>query len=384
MDRFGQPGQAGLRLQGIDFLDRTLQVNANRAASSVRGSVEANISEQGPLLAGYPERRPCCHRRRSLTTTSRLTTSRLPDATPSRTPARAPVLKQSHAQERLVLFVFLAPAVLFLLITSVYPLLNSLRLSFFSWNMMIPYSTPHWFGLGNYTRLLGDQEFWNSVKATFIFVLAAVSIELVLGMVLAILATSDVHAMGPIRTILLFPLMMTPVVAGVLWRNLFHSSYGVINNIIGLVGIPAQTWLGNPAQALPAVITVEIWQQLPVVAFVLAAGISSLPIDMYKAAAVDGASWWQSFRMITLPLLKPVVLVVLLLRIMDAFKVFDIVFMLTYGGPGQRTEVLSLLIYKTGLKFLQIGQASAMSWLFLVFIFIISFFFIRELQRGEG
>ena len=283
-----------------------------------------------------------------------------------------------------MLFVFLAPAVLFLLITSVYPLLNSLRLSFFSWNMMIPFSRPQWFGLGNYTRLLGDQEFWNSVKATFTFVLAAVSIELVLGMVLAILATSNVHAMGPIRTILLFPLMMTPVVAGVLWRNLFHSSYGVINNIIGLVGIPAQTWLGNPAQALPAVITVEIWQQLPVVAFVLAAGISSLPVDMYKAAAVDGASWWQSFRMITLPLLKPVVLVVLLLRIMDAFKVFDIVFMLTYGGPGQKTEVLSLLIYKTGLKFLQIGQASAMSWLFLVFIFIISFFFIRELQQGEG
>ncbi len=96
--------------------------------------------------------------------------------------------------------------------------------------------------------------------------------------------------MGPIRTILLFPLMMTPVVAGVLWRNLYHSQYGVINHLIGLVGIPPQTWLGNPNQALPAVITVEIWQQLPVAAFVLAAGLASLPVDMYKAAAVDGAS----------------------------------------------------------------------------------------------
>jgi multiple sugar transport system permease protein len=132
------------------------------------------------------------------------------------------------------------------------------------------------------------------------------------------------------------------------------------------------------------VITVEIWQQLPVVTFVLAAGIQSLPLDLYKAAAVDGASRWQVFRMITLPLLRPVIMVVLLLRIMDAFKVFDIVFMLTYGGPGQTTEVLSLLIYKTGLKFFQIGQASAMSWVFLLFIFIISFFFIRELQHGEA
>jgi multiple sugar transport system permease protein len=284
----------------------------------------------------------------------------------------------------MVLALFLAPSVIFLLLTSVYPLLNSLRLSFYSWNMMIPFSKPTWYGLGNYTRLFDDPQFWNAVKATLIFVVAAVSIELILGMLLALLATSSVHAMGPIRTILLFPLMMTPVVAGVLWRNLYHSQYGVINHLIGLIGIPPQTWLGNPNQALPAVIMVEIWQQLPVVAFVLAAGLAALPVDLYKAAAVDGASRWQTFRMITLPLLKPVIIVVLLLRIMDAFKVFDIVFMLTYGGPGQRTEVLSLLIYKTGLKFLQVGQASAMSWLFLAFIFVMSFFFIRELQRGES
>jgi multiple sugar transport system permease protein len=297
---------------------------------------------------------------------------------------RVPVLKQTYRREKWVLGLFLAPSILFLLITSVYPLLNSLRLSFYTWNMTIPFSKPVWFGVGNYTRLLHDPTFWSAVKITFVYVIFAVTIELFLGMLLALLATADVHAMGPIRTILLFPLMMTPVVAGVLWRNLFNSQYGVINHLLSLVGIPPQTWLGNPSQALPAVIIVEIWMQLPVVAFVLAAGIASLPTDMYKAAAVDGSSAWQTFRMITLPLLKPVILVVLLLRIMDAFKVFDIIFMLTYGGPGQKTEVLSLLIYKTGLKFLQIGQASAMSWLFLAFIFIISFFFIRELQRGES
>ena len=303
---------------------------------------------------------------------------------PSEPQRRVPILKQTYRRERWVLGLFLAPSVIFLLLTSVYPLLNSLRLSFYSWNMMIPFSKPVWYGLGNYTRLASEQQFWNAVKVTLIYVVAAVSIELLLGMFVALLATSNVHAMGPIRTILLFPLMMTPVVAGVLWRNLYHAQYGVINHVIGLVGIPPQTWLGNPNQALGAVIAVEIWQQLPVAAFVLAAGLASLPVDLYKAAAVDGSSTWQTFRMITLPLLKPVILVVLLLRIMDAFKVFDIVFMLTYGGPGQKTEVLSMLIYKTGLKFLQVGQASAMSWLFLIFIFIMSFFFIRELQRGES
>ncbi len=297
---------------------------------------------------------------------------------------RVPVLTQKYKREQWMSALFLAPSVLFLLLTSVYPLLNSLRLSFFSWNMMIPFSKPVWVGTDNYTNLLQNAAFISSVKITLVFVLAAVSIEFILGLGLALLATSGVYAMGLIRTVLLFPLMMTPVVAGIVWRNLFNSSYGVINHVIGLLGIPPQTWLGNPAQALPAVITVEIWQQLPVVCFVLAAGIQSLPVDMYKAAMVDGASRWQIFRMITLPLLRPVIIVVLMLRIMDAFKVFDIVFMLTYGGPGQLTEVLSLLIYKTGLKFFQIGQAGAMSWVFLVFIFVISYFFIRQLQRKEA
>ena len=198
---------------------------------------------------------------------------------------------------------------------------------------------------------------------------------------LALLATSRIRAMGVIRTVMLFPLMIAPVIAGVLWRTLFHPTYGVVNAALGLVGIPPQEWLGSPSQALPAVIIVEIWQNLPVVAFVLAAGIQSLPVDLYKAAHVDGASQWQIFTRITLPLLRPVILVLLLLRIMDAFKVFDIVFTMTYGGPGQTTELLSMLIYKTGLRFFQIGQASAMSWVFLVGIFLISLYFIRKLQR---
>lgn len=287
---------------------------------------------------------------------------------------------QTYRQEKLLSVLFLAPALLFFLITSVYPLLYSLYLSFFSWNMSIPNSQPVFVGLENYVGLIDNSEFISSVQRTIIFVGVAVTVEFLLGMVLALLATSRVKAMGLVRVVFLFPLMMTPVVAGILWRTLFHSSYGVINYLIGFLGIPAQSWLGTPDQALAAVITVEIWQQLPVVVFVLAAGIQSLPIDLYKAAKVDGASAWQTFRYITLPLLRPVIIVVLLLRIMDAFKVFDIVFTLTQGGPAQSTEVLTMLIYKQGLKFFQIGHASAMSWVFLVFIFIISFFFIRELQ----
>lgn len=295
--------------------------------------------------------------------------------------AARPVLVQKHTRERWVSILFLTPAVLFLLFTSVYPLLYSLWLSFHSWNMMIPNSRPVWTGLDNYRNLWSDPAFRNSVRVTLVFVISAVTIEFILGMGLALLATSRIRALGLIRTVLLVPLMMAPVVAGVLWRTLFHSTYGVVNYLLDLVGIGSQAWLGSPSQALPAVITVEIWQNLPVVAFVLAAGIQSLPVDLYKAAQVDGASQWQIFRRVTLPLLKPVIIVLLLLRIMDAFKVFDIVFTMTYGGPGQTTELLSMLIYKTGLRFFQIGQASAMSWVFLIVIFLISVFFIRKLQR---
>lgn len=291
------------------------------------------------------------------------------------------VVVQTHSRERLMSILFVAPAVLFLLLTSVYPLLYSLRLSFFSWNMSVPNSQPVFIGLRNYTRLFQDPVFLASIRVTLIFVVTAVTIEFMLGMGLALLVTSRIKGIGLIRTVLLIPLMMTPVVAGVLWRTLYHSTYGAINFFIGLLGIPPQTWTGDPQQALAAVIVVEIWQQLPVVIFILAAGIQSLPVDLYKAAYVDGASTWQIFWEITLPLLKPVILVVLLLRIMDAFRIFDIIFTLTFGGPGRVTEVLSILIYKSGLQFFQIGQASAMSWIFLLFIFFISIFFIRELQR---
>ncbi|MCE7987874.1 MAG: sugar ABC transporter permease [Caldilinea sp. CFX5] len=291
------------------------------------------------------------------------------------------VIVQTHRSERRLSLLFLAPAVLFLLFTSVYPLLYSLRLSFYSWNMSVPNSQPVFIGLDNYTRLFSDPNFLSSVRITLIFVAASVTLEFLLGMALALLATANLKIVGLIRTVLLIPLMMTPVVVGVLWRTLFHTSYGAINFFLNLVGIPSQPFVGDPRQALASVIAVEIWQQLPVVVFILAAGIQSLPIDLYKAARVDGASSWQIFREITLPLLRPVILVVLLLRIMDAFRVFDIIWTLTFGGPGRTTELLSMMIYKSGLQFFQIGQASAMSWLFLLVIFCISIFFIRELQQ---
>jgi multiple sugar transport system permease protein len=303
----------------------------------------------------------------------------------SRVLPRLNIRRDRHTQERLLSVLFLAPAVLFLAATSVYPLAYSLVLSFYTWNMSIPNSRPLFRGLDNYLALVKNGEFVASVEVTMVFVVVAVAIEFVAGLTVALLVTSPrLRGVGAVRTALLVPVMMTPVVAGVLWRSLFHSTYGVINFGLSFIGIPAQEWLGSASQALAAVITVEIWQQLPVVIFVIAAGIQSLPGEVFDAAKVDGATAVQSFRYVMLPLLRPVLVVVLLLRVMDAFKIFDIIYTLTQGGPGGATQVLSMLIYKTGLKFFQIGQASAMSWVFLVFILLISLLFIRQLERKEG
>jgi multiple sugar transport system permease protein len=290
-----------------------------------------------------------------------------------------------HRGERWLSIVFLLPAIAVLLVTSAYPLAYSLVLSLDAWNMSIPNSRPVFRGFDNYLGLLKNPEFLSSIVTTLMFVALAVTIEFLCGLAIALLVTSPrLRGVGVVRTALLIPVMMTPVVAGVLWRSLFHSTYGVINYGLGLVGIPPQEWLGSANQALAAVITVEIWQQLPVVIFVAAAGIQSLPSEVFDAAKVDGAGALQSFRYVMLPLLKPVLVVILLLRIMDAFKIFDIIYTLTQGGPGTATQVLSMLIYKTGLKFFQIGQASAMSWVFLVGILLISLLFIRQLERRES
>lgn len=278
-------------------------------------------------------------------------------------------------------WIFVLPTIVFLGFSYVYPMLYSLVMSLFYWNMLIPNSEKVFVGLQNYARIFREPDILASFKTTLVFVVVAVAIEFFVGLAIAALATANLKIVNVFRISLLVPMMMPPVVAGVLWRNLYNSQYGVINYFFNLVGLPSQTWLGNVKQALPSVIAVEIWQQLPVVIFIVAAGIQSISIDLYKAALVDGCTKWQIFKNITLPLLKPVIVVVLLLRIMDAFKVFDIIYTLTQGGPGSATKVVSLMIYHNGLKYFQIGRASAESWVFLLLILAISIYFIRTIQR---
>lgn len=293
------------------------------------------------------------------------------------------VLTVDYAKDRAILWLFLSPAFIFILFANIYPIFYTFIISFFKFNRLIPGSVPVFYGINNYIEIIKDPLVRSSILKTLYFVGATVAAEFIIGMLLALLITTSLRGMEYLRGFFLVPLMMTPVVAGTLWRTLFDPMHGPINYFLQLVGISSQDFLGSATRALPSIMAVEVWQATPVVLFILAAGIQALPVDIYKSAAVDGASKWQVFTRITLPLLKPVFFVALLLRIMDAFKVFDTIYTMTYGGPGKATELISMMIYKEGLKYFKIGRASALSVMFLIIIFLISINFLRRIQKKE-
>ncbi len=279
-----------------------------------------------------------------------------------------------------IFLLLLAPAVLFLGLTSLYPLAYTLRLSFFEWFLNRPNMEPTWVGTENYSNVLSDSVFQTSATNTAIFGVGTVLVELVLGLVLALAVAQEGRGLRVVRSILLIPMIMTPVVVGVLWRILL-SDGGLVNYLLDSVGLSPVLWFVEPRWAFIAVMMVEIWEWTPFVIIVLTAAITALPSDPYRAAQIDGASRWQTFRYITLPMLWPVILVIALLRFMDAIKVFDIIYVLTGGGPGYATEMLSSFIYKQGLRYFDIGTASAASWLFLGAVVLLSIAIIRARAR---
>lgn len=275
----------------------------------------------------------------------------------------------------------LAPAVLFLALTSLYPLLYTLWLSFHDWFLNRPGMEPQWVGLGKYREVLANDVFQTSAMHTAVFGAGTVAVELVLGLILALAVAREGMGMRVVRSILLIPMIMTPVVVGVLWRILFHDK-GLVNYLLELVDLGPILWFVEPRWAFIGVMLVDIWQWTPFVLIVMTAAIAALPSEPYRAAEVDGASRWQVFRYITLPMLWPVILVTGLLRFMDAIKVFDTIYVLTNGGPGYATEMLSSYIYKEGLRYFNIGSASAASWLFLAAVVALSLVIIRARARA--
>jgi multiple sugar transport system permease protein len=221
---------------------------------------------------------------------------------------------------------------------------------------------------------------------TFVYAVVALSCEFLLGLGLALLLNSKLRGRGLFRASLLVPMMLPSVVVGVVWRLMLNPDFGAINGTLRRFGLSTEalTWTASPKLAMLSVIAVDIWQWTPFVFLVLLAGLQAIPEEPYEAALIDGSSPLQTFRHVTLPLLKPSILIVLLLRTMDLLRVFDQIFILTEGGPGFATETISLYIYRTAFRFFDFGYAAAMSFVLLALTNVISVIYIRFLQAKEA
>ncbi|MEJ6555873.1 sugar ABC transporter permease [Microbacterium esteraromaticum] len=237
-------------------------------------------------------------------------------------------------------------------------------------------------GFENYATALTDTErFWPSVGRTAYFTAGALFFELILGMIIALLLWKPFRGQGVVRTIVLLPLVATPVAVGMMWRLLFEPNIGFINEMLSWVGIPAQPWLADPATSLSTLIFVDVWQWTPMVALILLAGLTGLPEETQEAARVDGANGWQRFWFVTVPLMRPVIVAAVLLRGIDALKTFDILYATKGKGGGSSHDVETLNVYAYGLSFdyNEYGLASAV--LILFFLIILAVIWVLQMQR---
>jgi len=276
---------------------------------------------------------------------------------------------------------FIAPALAVLLALSIYPLLYSITIS-----LQQETAGGVVWSLGNFSRLFSDNFFLTAMVHTFIYAAAALSCEFLLGLGLALLLNSKMRGRGLFRASLLVPMMLPAVVVGVVWRLMLNPDFGAINGTLRRFGINTEslTWTASPKLAMLSVIAVDVWQWTPFVFLVLLAGLQAIPEEPYEAALIDGSSRWQTFWHVTLPLLKPSILIVLLLRTMDLLRVFDQIFILTEGGPGFATETISLYIYRTAFRFFDFGYAAAMSFVLLALTNAISVIYIKFLRAKEA
>ena len=289
--------------------------------------------------------------------------------------------------KRRVPILFVLPAAITLLAITIFPLVYELRLAFMSWELTT--STPARFvGLQNFGKaLFRDQRFWNSMGVTMRLIVFGTSIQLAAGTGLALLLNRLRRSRTILVSLFLIPVMIAPVVAGFQFRMIYHDQFGPLNYIIELVTggrWRGFAWIADPKVALFAVMFTDIWQWTPFLMLIVLAGLQSISPEMYEAAEVDGASRLQTFARVTLPLIFPVIVIGILIRAMDSFKLFDIIYLVTGGGPGDITETISFYTYLQGFKFFSVGYTAAMAFLQLIVITIIAQVFVRFQKRQTG
>ena len=282
-------------------------------------------------------------------------------------------------QDRRTGLLLAAPGVLLLALVIVFPIGSALFTSLYDYTLITPnYDT--FLGFDNFHHAFTDEKFGHALLVTLWFVLAVVILEFIIGFSVALALNAVERGKSIYYLILLLPLLMNPVVVGLIWRMLLHPQLGIVNYVLSLVGISAVNWLGDSKIAFWTVILVDIWHQVSFMSVLLLAGLAALPQEPYEAAHVDGASMLQTFWYITLPLMRPVIMVTLLIRLIFAVKTYDLIYIMTRGGPGDATDLVSYYIYRSAFVGLNIGQASAMSAILLLIVLALTAYLYRYMR----
>lgn len=281
-----------------------------------------------------------------------------------------------------VKFGFLLPGLFYLVAMAVFPLVWSLSLSFYRWKAAT--AAPRVFvGLGNFVNIVfRDSRFWNSLRFTVIYVAIVVSVELALGLLLASILSERIRFRNFFRVLFLLPMAAPPIAVAFMWRMLLNPDAGIVVKILNALGFNMVRWLTDARLTPFVLMAVDIWEWTPFMFLGLLAAMQSLPVSLYDAAQVDGASRGQVFWFITFPLLLPIMVTLVLLRAIDAFKLFELVFGITGGGPGTSTESLSYYTYTVGFQYFDLGYACALSWVFLGIVLVMANFLLQRLRRG--
>jgi len=277
-------------------------------------------------------------------------------------------------------YLFVAPALVVVGAVIIFPWLFTVWMSAFDWKIG---SVAHFVGFDNYTGLAKNQRFLEAILHTFYFTALAVVVPLFLGLVAALIFHREFPFRGVLRGIFTMPMMATPVAVALVWTMMFHPQQGVLNYLLSLVGLPPSLWVYSPTWVIPSLVLVEIWHWTPLVMLIVLGGLAALPTEPYESARLDGATEWQLFRYITLPLIAPFLIVAAVIRTIDALKAFDTIYVISQGGPGTASETINIYLYLQAFAFYNVGNASAVVVVFFVVILALALLLLYVRQRAQ-
>jgi len=269
-------------------------------------------------------------------------------------------------------WLYIGPAAAVMAAACLYPVLSALQLGFYDWNMGTPWSAARWVGGESFVTAFSNPRVWSSLWTTLLFTVVCVSAEMLIGIALALALEKPVRGTAVFRTLFILPMMIAPIAVGLIWRYMFDAQFGVINALLQTLGFDAMTWLADPTLAFAAIVIADVWQWTPFVFIMVVAALANVDASVIEASRMDGANWWQTTLKVKLPMIAHVLAITLMMRLVDAFRVLEVIYVLTFGGPGDATEILSLHIYKTAFVGQQLGVAAAVSVLLLVVVMALS------------